>query len=185
GSAGYFSDWKEQTRQIAKAVGRSAAGEDLITSVEQAYADAAAEHPEFAGLTATFSQATPSEGVIWVYPDGLNTDFLTDLGFTITPGLEKYSPNPDEQAQISEENVHLLEADVIVFATESADGIDRVLNFGTMKSLEAVKENRTIYTDAVLAGGIYLLPPLSHNYQPEQLVPPLGPAVRGEYPRQI
>lgn len=55
--------------------------------MESAYADAAAEHPEFQGLSLTFSQSAPFEGNLWVYPDGVNTDFLTDLGRTITPGL--------------------------------------------------------------------------------------------------
>ncbi|HMR50365.1 MAG TPA: ABC transporter substrate-binding protein, partial [Arachnia sp.] len=55
----YFSDWREQTRLVAAAVGRSALGEELITGVDDAYAAAAAAHPEFAGLTATFSQGAP------------------------------------------------------------------------------------------------------------------------------
>lgn len=185
GSEPYFSDWREQTRQVAKAVGRSAAGDELIAGVEQAYADAASEHPQFAGLTVTFSQATPSEGVIWVYPDGLNTDFLTDLGFTITPGLQEYAPAAGEQAQIAEENVHLLEADVVVFATESADGIDDVLSFGTMENLPAVKEHRAVFTDATLAGAIYFLTPLSQKYVLEHLVPRLEDAVEAKAPRSV
>ena len=185
GSEPYFSDWRAQTRLVAAAVGRSAAGDELIARVEQAYADAAEQHPEFAGLTATFSQATPSNGVIWVYPDGLNTDFLTDLGFTMTPGLDEYAPAAGEQAQISEENVHLLEADVVVFATESADGIEDVLGFGTMRNLPAVKDHRAVLTDATLAGAIYFMTPLSQQYVIEQLVPRLEAAVRGEAPQSV
>ena len=116
GSEPYFSDWREQTRQVARAVGRSAAG---------------------------------------------------------------------EQAQIAEENVHLLEADVVVFATESADGIDDVLSFGTMQNLPAVKEHRAVFTDATLAGAIYFLTPLSQKYVLEHLVPRLEDAVEAKSPRSV
>jgi iron complex transport system substrate-binding protein len=183
GSEPYFSSWQEQTRVVAAAVGRSAEGEDLIDGVETAYAEAAAAHPEFADLTATFSQGAPWEGNLWVYPEGLNTDFLTDLGFTITPGLEEYAPEEGVQAQISAENSGLLEADVVVFATEEPDAIDGLLDFGTLSTLPAVEENRAVYTDGELAGAIYFLTPLSQKHVLEELLPRLESAVAGEAPR--
>ncbi|MFC4627311.1 ABC transporter substrate-binding protein [Promicromonospora alba] len=183
GSEPFFSSWQEQTRVVAAAVGRSAEGEDLIDGVETAYAEAAAAHPEFAGLTATFSQGAAWEGNLWVYPEGLNTDFLTDLGFTITPGLEEHAPEEGVQAQISAENTGLLEADVVVFATEEPDAIDGLLDFGTLSTLPAVEENRAIYTDGELAGAIYFLTPLSQKHVLEELLPRLESAVAGEAPR--
>lgn len=185
GSAGYASPWREQTRQIAAAVGRSAEGEDLIAGVEEAYAAVAAQHPEFAGRTATFAQGVIWEGVIYVYPDGVNTDFLTDLGFAITPGLEQHAPGPDQQAQISAENAGMLEADVVLFATESPEGVEEVLSFGTMATLPAVQEGRAIYTDAVLSGAIYFLTPLSQKYVLEHLEPRLVDALAGESPQDV
>ncbi len=185
GSDWYFSSWKDQTRLIAKAMGRSAEGDALITGVEDAYAKAAAAHPEFAGRTATFSQGGSYEGSIYVYPDGLNTDFLTDLGFVITPGLEKYVKQTGAQALISGENVSLIDADVIVFATESADAIAPLLDFGTTRSLKAVAGGHAVYTDAELAGAIYFLTPLSQKYVLEHLVPRLTKAVAGTSPQSV
>lgn len=181
----YFSDWQEQTRLIAAAVGRSALGEELIEGVDQAYADAAAAHPEFAGLTATFSQGAPWEGNLYVYPDGLNTDFLTELGFTMTQGLEKYAADPGAQALISAENTGLIDADVIVFATESEASLAELLKFGTISDLSAVKGKRAVYTDDVLAGAIYFLSPLSQKYVIERLTPLLAAAVKGESPQSL
>lgn len=185
GSGLYFSDWQDQTRQVARAVGRSAEGEALIAGVEDAYAEAAAAHPEFAGLTATFSQGGPWDGNLWVYPDGLNTDFLTDLGFTITPGLEEFVPEEGGQARISSENVGLIDADVIVFATESPDAVQELLGFGTTSSLGAVTGGRAVYTDAELAGAIYFLTPLSQKHVLAELVPRLVDAVAGEAPQSV
>lgn len=183
GSEQYFSSWQDQTRQVAAAVGRSAAGDELIAGVETAYADAAAAHPEFAGLTATFSQGVPYEGNLWVYPDGVNTDFLTDLGFTITPGLEEYAAEAGQQAQISAENIDLIDADVIVFATESPEGVGDVLGFGTVANLGAVTGGHAVFTDGELAGAIYFLTPLSQKYVLDQLVPRLVDAVAGTAPQ--
>ncbi|PRZ44353.1 iron complex transport system substrate-binding protein [Antricoccus suffuscus] len=183
GSEEYFSNWRDQTRQVAAAVGRSDAGDKLIAGVESAYTDAAAAHPEFKGLTATFSQGTPYEGNLWVYPDGINTDFLTDLGFNMTQGLETYAPTAGSQAQISAENIGLIDADVIVFATESPEGIGDLLKFGTVSSLSAVTGNHAIFTDAELAGAIYFLTPLSQKYVLEHLVPRLVDAVSGVAPQ--
>ena len=185
GAGLYFEDWREQTRQVAKAVGRSQEGEALITGVDEAYAEAAAAHPEFAGLTASFSQGGPWDGNMWVYPDGLNTDFLTDLGFVITPGLDKYVPEEGGQAQISPENMGLIDADVIVFATESPDAVAEVLDFGTTSSLSAVTGGHSVFTDGELAGAIYFLTPLSQKYVLENLVPRLVDAVNGTAPQSV
>ncbi len=185
GSPLYFTDWQEQTRLVSRAVGRSAAGEALITGVTEAYAEAAAAHPEFAGLTASFSQGLPYDGHIYVYPDGMNTDFLTDLGFVMTPDLAQYAAEPGQQARISGENMGLIDADVIVFATESADAIPQLLAFGTTASLSAVKNGRTVYTDAELAGAIYFLTPLSQKYVIDKLVPRLVEAVAGTAPQSV
>lgn len=185
GSESYAAPWREQTRQIAAAVGRSAEGEELVTGVEEAYAEAAAAHPEFAGLTATFSQGGAYDGNMYVYPDGVNTDFLTDLGFTITAGLEDFAPGPDQQALISAENTELLEADVVLFATESPESVDALLDFGTLADLPAVREGRAVYTDPVLAGAIYFLTPLSQKYVLQHLVPRLEDAVAGQAPQDV
>jgi iron complex transport system substrate-binding protein len=189
GSTQWFSSWQDQTRQVAAALGRSDAGEELISGVEDAYAEARAAHPEFAGLTATFSQGGASEGNLYVYPDGLNTDFLTELGFTMTPGLEAFVPDGGEdegsQALVSAENVGMLDTDVIVFATETADAIEPLLSFGTLADLDAVEGNRAVYTDGTLAGAIYFMTPLSQKYVIEELVPRLADAVAGEAPRSV
>ncbi|KAB1654284.1 ABC transporter substrate-binding protein [Pseudoclavibacter chungangensis] len=183
GEERYFSDWRARTRQIAKAVGRSAEGEQLIAGVDEAYAAAAAAHPEFAGKTASFSQGSPWEGALYVYPDGVNTDFLTDLGFTMTQGLESYADMPGEQADLSAENVGLIDADVIVFATEKEEDIQSLMDFGTLSQLDAVTNGRAVYTDGTLAGAVYFMTPLSQKYVLEHLVPRLVDAVDGKAPQ--
>ncbi len=183
GSTQYFSDWQDQTLQIARALGREDDGQQLVDDVSAKYAEVAAAHPEWAGASATFSQGAPYDGQLYVYPDGLNTEFLTQLGFSITPGLEKYAPDEGSQAQISGENVNLIDADVVVFATEQAENFDALQEFGTIDQLAAVRENRAVYTDEILAGAIYFITPLSLEYVLDELTPMLEQATAGEAPR--
>jgi len=185
GGTEYFSTWQDQTRIIAEAVGLKEKGEELVAGVEKAYADAAKAHPEFAGKTATFSQGQPYDGIFYVYQDGLGTDFLTELGFTITPGLEKYSKGAGQQAEISTENTNLLDADVIVWATEDQKMFDELQKVPTISGLKAVSGNRSVYTDGDLAGALYFLTPLSQKYALTKLLPQLEKAVAGENPREL
>lgn len=185
GGTDYFSPWQDQTRIIAKAVGLPDQGEQLVARVEKAYADAKADHPEFAKLTATFSQGAPYDGLLYVYPDGLGTDFLSELGFSMTKGLEKYAPEAGSQAEISAENVNLIDADVMVFATESATMFDELQRWSTIGNLKGVKENRSVYTDETLAGAIYFLTPLSQMYVLEKILPQLEKAAAGQAPREF
>jgi len=183
GSLPYFSPWPDQVLQVARALGREADGEELVARVQADYAQVAEFHAEeWAGKTATFSQGEPYSGILYVYPDDLSTAFLTDLGFTITPGLEPYAPDLGSQAEISAENVDLLEADVVVWATESQKGFDKLQAFSTVADLPAVKEQRSVYTDGTLAGAVYFLTPLSLEYVLEHLTPLLEQAVAGEAP---
>jgi iron complex transport system substrate-binding protein len=183
GSTQYFSPWQDQTLQIARALGREDDGQEIVDEVTESYAEVAADHPEWADLTATFSQGGPYDGVLYVYPAGLSTDFLSDLGFTMTTGLEEYAPDEGSQAEISAENVGLIDADVVVFATEEQKMFDGLQEFGTIGSLPAVKENRSVYTDGTLAGAIYFDTPLSLTYTLERLAPMLEQATSGTAPR--
>lgn len=185
GGLPYFSSWQDQTIQVAKAVGKEDEGKALVAKVEKAYADAKADHPEFAGKGATFSQGAPYEGLLYVYPAGLSTDFLTDLGFTMTAGLEKYAPEEGSQAEISAENVDLIDNDVIVFATENQGNFDELQRFSTIANLGAVKNGSAVYTDEILAGAIYFITPLSLMYVLENLTPLLEKAVAGEAPKEF
>jgi len=185
GSTRYFSSWQDQTLQVARALGREDDGQALVEEVAAKYAAVAAAHPDWEGLTATFSQGGPYDGQLFVYPAGLSTDFLTDLGFTMTTGLEDYAPEDGAQAEISAENVGLIDADVVVFATEDQGMFDELQGFGTISSLSAVAENRAVYTDETLAGAIYFDTPLSLEYALERLTPMLELAAQGQSPRSF
>lgn len=184
GGTDYFSPWDEQTLLIAEALGKKAEGEELIAGIEDEYAEVAAEHPEFAGKTATYSQCGFYDGLIYVYPPGLDTDFLSYLGFEINPKLTPLIEVEGEQVTVSAERLDVLESDAIVFACDEPNSVPALKKVPTFDKLPAVAENRSVYTDPTLAGAIYFTSPLSLPYVLDHLTPELARAVAGEAPQR-
>jgi iron complex transport system substrate-binding protein len=185
GSTDYFSPWQRQVELIAAALGKPDQGRRLVREVKDAYAEAAARHPEFDGKTATFAQNGFYSGLLYVYPPGLNTEFLTMLGFEINPKLTPLVEREGEQVGISPERLDVIDADVIVFATEKPADIPALEKVPTFGKLSAVAENRSVYTDGRLAGAIYFMTPLSLQYVVKRLPEQLAAAVAAKAPRRI
>ena len=55
----------------------------------------------------------------------------------------------------------MLDADVILFATEKPSDIPALEKIPTFNRLKAVAEHRAVFTDGVLTGAIYFMRPLS------------------------
>jgi iron complex transport system substrate-binding protein len=185
GSTEWFSPWDQQVSVIAQALGKPEEGRKLVERVKRRYADVAEAHPEFAGKTATFSQNGFYTGQIYVYPEGLNTEFLTYLGFEMNPRINALAKTPGEQVGISAERLDTLDADVIVFATEKPSDVAALEKVPTFRHLAAVADNRAVYTDGTLAGAIYFMSPLSLEYALDRLAPQLQDAVDGKAPRRV
>jgi iron complex transport system substrate-binding protein len=185
GGTDYFSRWDQQTVLVARTLGKEAEGRALVKRVKDAYAKAAAEHPEFRGKTATFSQNGFYSGQLYVYPEGLNTEFLTYLGFELSPEVTALAKRPGEQVGISAERLDVLDADVALFATEKPADVPALEKVATFTRLGAVAEHRAVFTDGVLAGAIYFMTPLSLEYVVERLPAQLALAVAGKAPRRV
>ena len=185
GGTDWFSKWDSQVPLIAAALGKPEEGRALVKRVKDGYAKAAAEHPEFEGKTATFVQNGLYNGLIYAYQDGLNTDFLTMLGFKINPKLAPLQKKAGEQAAISAERLDVIDADLIVFATEKPSDVDALEKVPTFDKLSAVAEHRAVYTDGTLAGALYFISPLSLPYVLERLTPQLEAAVAGKAPKKV
>ena len=185
GSTEYFSPWDEQVELIAAALGKPEEGRALVDGVRDDYAEVAAAHPEFAGKTATFAQNGFYSGKLYVYPAGLGTDFLELLGFTINSKLTPLVERPGEQVGISAERLGVIDADVIVFATEKPADLAALKEVPTFGRLKAVAERRAVFTDGTLAGALYFISPLSLPYVLERLTPMLEAAVAGEAPQKV
>jgi iron complex transport system substrate-binding protein len=185
GGTDWFSPWDKQVELVAAALGKPAEGRRLVREVEDAYAEAAEANPEFRGKVATFAQNGFYSGLLYVYPPGLNTEFLSMLGFEINPKLTPLVEREGEQVGISPERLDVIDTDVIVFATEKPADVKALEKVPTFGKLRAVAENRAVYTDGTLAGAIYFMTPLSLKWVVERLPDQLALAVAGKAPRKM
>ncbi|KNY04823.1 iron-siderophore ABC transporter substrate-binding protein [Microbacterium sp. GCS4] len=181
----YFEPWDVQTLQIGKAVGLEDEAQELVDGIEEQFADAAAAHPEFSGTPAVFLQNAIYDGSAIAYQDGLSTDFLTDLGFTIPADIDAYAPEDESggQAYIPVENLDVLNAaDVLIWGTEKEEDVTALEGEAFVTALRAMQSGSVVYTDGVTAGAIYFTSPLSLPYVLDALVPALSDAVAGNGP---
>jgi iron complex transport system substrate-binding protein len=181
GGTAWFSKWDRQSLMIGKAVGKEAEATALVEGIKKRFAETAAAHPAFAGTPAIFLQGGYYEGKAIAYQDGLSTDFLTDLGFTVPKELDAFSTSDGSlQAYVPMENLSVLNSGkVLVWATDDAAGRAKVEEPPVYRTLTAVQGGHQVFTDAELAGAIYFTSPLSLPYLLDRLVPMLDQAVAG------
>jgi len=181
----YFEPWDVQTLQIGEATGLLDEAEQLVDDIKGQFADAAAAHPEFADASVVFLQNAIYDGSAIAYQDGLSTDFLTDLGFTIPSEIDAFAPDDESggQAYIPVEDLDVLDAaDVLIWGTESDDDITALESSPFVTALVPQKDGKIVYTDGVTAGAIYFTSPLSLPHVLKTLVPALATAVGGAGP---
>lgn len=184
GAEGYFSPWDEQTLLIGQALGLEDEAQALIDDIDAQFAEAAAEHPEFADSSIVFLQNAFYDGEAIAYQEGLSTSFLTDLGFSIPDEINPFIGTEEgAQAFIPLEQLSVLDAaDVLLWGTEGPEDITAFEADPLFNALEEVQAGRVVYTDGLLAGAIYFTSPLSLPFVLEHLVPALASTLAGEGP---
>jgi len=88
GAEAYLTSSAQQLEMIGQALGRSEEAAALQDEVDQAFADAAAAHPEFAGRSVVVGSRY-SEGYGAYVEGDTRVDFMTALGFTNSPAVQE------------------------------------------------------------------------------------------------
>ncbi len=175
--------WQVQARLVGEAVGRVEQAEAAIETVNATIEQVARRNPEFDGAQIVFASPAEGQGQYWVF--GPNTPplrFLTSLGFTFPQELAAIVGEQDA-AQISSEQVRLLNVDVLVLQVSSQDALEAITNDPLVAGLEIVSEGRIVpfigSTDP-LYGALSFSTVLSLPYAAENLEPLLRAAVDGD-----
>jgi iron complex transport system substrate-binding protein len=180
----YFSPWDDQARLIAAALGASDEMEAMIEDIDAQFAEAREAHPEFEGIDAVFLQNRYSEESAIAYQEGLSTEFLTDLGFSIPPVLDDFAT--EGQAYIPLEQLSVLDdGDVLLWATEEPEDRSNLEAEPLYNNLQAVRDGKLVFTDGVTAGAIYFTSPLSLPFVLDQIVPAFASTLAGDGPAVI
>lgn len=139
------ADWREYIEVIGEALDLSDRAQEAQDEFDTFFEDLRETYPEFAEKTV--SQVLIKGGNLFynTIPGSEPERLFTLMGFSPNP-LAAELPAEGRQAQVSLENIHLIDADIVVFPHNEDETI--VTNNGAWKNLEAVKNNSVVRFDS-------------------------------------
>ncbi|WP_137845959.1 ABC transporter substrate-binding protein [Microbacterium sp. 2FI] len=117
----WVTPWRDVVTITGEALGMDAEAEAILAELDATVADAAAEHPEFAGTT--ISTPVDSAGVWYLYlPADPRVEILEDLGFVSPPSVTELDTGESTfYTTVSPENLDKIDSDVVLtFVDEGA-----------------------------------------------------------------
>ena len=141
GAEAYQTAWDEQLELVGQALGRSDRADELAAEVEQAYEDAAAEHPEFEGTEVAVAAFT-SEGFGAYVQGDARVDLMEELGFVNAPAIQEQATD-SFFVPVSEEQVSLLDAELTVAFPIYVEATEFTSN-PLWQALPSVQEGRAV-----------------------------------------
>lgn len=180
GYVDYGVPWQEQTRVIGRALGREKRTRALISGVEAQFEATREAHPEFEGATGVVALLDEGGTYNAYGPKDLRGRFISALGFELPPEISEMAGD-DFFAQISEERLDLLDADVLVWIVNSQEAAEALRENPIYRQLDVAREGRAIFLDVnePLAGALSFSTVLSLPFLLDELVPRLATAVAG------
>jgi iron complex transport system substrate-binding protein len=180
GGDAYLTNAEQQVELIAAALGKPAEGEALVAQLTDAFAAAAAAHPEWQGLTATAATRTSES---WgAYVEGSDrVDFLERLGFVQNPQIAALPANEGAlgfSVSLSGEQLDLFDADLIVAFPIWIDTTE-ITDDPIWRQIPAVQAGHAIMIDGDLSQAYSAATVPGNLYALEHLVPLIETALAG------
>jgi iron complex transport system substrate-binding protein len=180
GESPFFEPWKDQATAIGQAVFQADKMNSLITAVDDKFASAGKNNPQFKDKKVLLLQGTTYwENSVIASSPSWKTDFLTQMGFTIADSIGPFGRPNDKRAYIPLDQIGpvLDAADVLIWTTESDDDRAKLLADPNIAALRATRANKNVFTSPDLAGAIAFSSPLSYPVVADQLPPLLAKAL--------
>ncbi|MEU9020513.1 iron-siderophore ABC transporter substrate-binding protein [Actinomadura sp. NPDC048394] len=106
--------WQQITRQVAKAVGRSADGEKVVAAAEAKIASVKTAHPELQGKGFALTSVFPSGNIgVMKSKDDTSVKLFEQFGMVLPDKLSKL-PGDGFAAELSMEKLSVLDTDVLL-----------------------------------------------------------------------
>jgi iron complex transport system substrate-binding protein len=174
----YGMPWQESTRMVGQALGQPERAEEMIADVEELFAQAAAEHPEFEGVEMVVAEVFEPGSSFARSATDPRTVFMTSLGFSLPDDIAELAGDKDG-APISDEQMNLLDRELLVwnigFEPELRADIEGKPLY---PQLDVVKDDRVLFIeDPLVSGALTWATVLSLPYALEHLVPDLADTV--------
>ena len=176
GGDSWLATTEQQVTMISTALGQPEKGKEMLQDVDDAYAKAADEHPEWADKTVTV--ATRTSETWGAYVNDPRTEFFKNLGFTPSPEIAKLPVDENGwSVSISPEQLDLLDADLLVAFPIFIDTKEITEDAG-WKLIPAVADGHSIVIDGELSQAFSLATPTSIIYAIDQFTPLIEKAVK-------
>ena len=142
GQDAFFEPWKNQAAAIGQAVFKFDEMTALVKGVDDKFAAAATNNPQFADKKVLLLQGTFVDDNAVATVAGWRTEFLTQMGFAVPDNINTFAR--DHRAFIPRDQmVSVLDAaDVLIWTTESDEDRDRLVMDPAFKQVE-VDRRRT------------------------------------------
>jgi iron complex transport system substrate-binding protein len=177
----FGTPWQDQTRTIGTALGRAEQADALVADVETLFADAAAAHPEFAGVPAV-AGLTGADGTYYAYgPGDARAQFLGALGFAQSPEIGELAGD-SFFATLSAERFDLLaDAGALLWITTTEAERASLETNPAYAALAPVQQGRDVFPAYDPLGmALTYNTPLSLPYALDGVLPALTAAVDGD-----
>jgi iron complex transport system substrate-binding protein len=136
----WSTPWREVIETTGRALGRSAAAADVLDGIDDAVASAAAEHPEFAGVSV--AQVWDTGDTFYVYsPADPRVEFTEDLGFVTAPSVTELSTGESTfYFTLSHEQLDRLSSDLLIAYADDRSSLDAFLASAPAQAMPQVTE---------------------------------------------
>lgn len=148
--------WQEATRAVGEALGREDEALALVADLEQAFADAAAAHPQFEGKVAVVAERFEAGESIVRTGNDVRAKFFEQLGFTIPTELGGHKPNEVGELVVPDELITELSQDLLVWNVGFApDARATIEDIALYPSLPVVNDGRVLWLEDEEATGAF------------------------------
>ncbi|PXY31980.1 iron-siderophore ABC transporter substrate-binding protein [Prauserella muralis] len=172
----YAAPWKDMARPIGKALGREDTMNDLIEQTDQKFAKVREQHPEFAEETLTVADSFEPG----IYSAFTSSDpkaiFFREMGFKLDPKIDELAQEGANVAELSSEQLDVLDTDRLVWVTSSEEANDRIKAEPLYQRLKVHQQGRDLfvpYENPDIGAAFSFNTVLSIPYAIDQMVPRL------------
>ena len=173
----FGTPWQEVVRRMARALGETERGEELVSELEAEFERVRQNHPEFTGKTVAVAYRDGGTYGFYTAQDS-RARFFEDLGFVVPQTLVDIA-GESFYATLSEERLDLLDQDLLVLLDVpfAEDGAPSPAEDPLLSRLGAVREGRVLNVAGEEVDALQFGTVLSLEYLLEHLVPEMAEVV--------
>lgn len=174
--ADFTITWQEATRATGEALGREDDALALVEDLEQAFADAAEEHPEFEGQEVAVGERFEAGETVVRTGNDVRARFFEQLGFTIPEEIAGITPNEYGELVVPDELITEISKDLLVWNVGfSPDARSTIEGLPLYPELPVVQDDKVLWIDdEVVSGAFSWGTVLSLQYALDELLPQIA-----------